>query len=630
MKSRFLLCAVCGVSLLVAETRIVPSGGEEHDVKRAVFGVNQLSYGTRSYEFTSARGDVNPEMTAILKEIGVKAMRYPGGCGGTHGFEWKVAAGLVKGRRYSLGLMAFLTCCEEIGAEPILGLSGLRGTPEEAAEFVEFLNAPDDGAHRWAAERTRLGHPAPFGVKWIEYGNETYDNGHKPADPARPMNGRVYGANYVAFRRAMKAVDPSVQLGVVTLGDSGQYWDAPIFEAAGTNVDFLVVHTYCGAPETPDADYPRLFGRQEQIRRRLASVCARCPQTDVPVLVTEFNTDIKTHRTLTAALLNAESLLCFLAEPRVANADYWQFVNEGFGMVRGKPGAYVKRPNALCYELVTRHTLDRWLPVMLEQPRPVTDVARLTDEEKAKEWIDPAPRGWHFPKDDRRFRFTRHPDGVFETEFLTDEEMNFYHASVGVGKIPFGNAYDWKIEAEVRVEGMQNTSGFGFQFGDGRGFNATHSIVSPPPTLSGDWVKLEAVYTPLKDTKSLKLQLRRLAGGGKGRAFIRNIRLHRVERGAVECPTVGAQLTRSKDGKRMAFVLVNRTTAPETVTLDLASLAKACTHVTAEALTGPSPWATNEETPDSVKVVPLTAHADGAKVALTLPPYALVGVSLDL
>jgi len=640
MKTLTLLLAASAAVSLPGATRLVPANAPAHDIRRAVFGVNQLSYGKWSYNFTSPRGTVNPEMKTILKEIGVKAMRYPGGCGGTHAYEWKVSAGLVKGRRYSLQLLEFLACCEEIGAEPILAVSGLRGTPEEAAEFVEFLNAPNDGRHPRAAERARLGHPAPYGVKWIEYGNETYDNGHKPADPKRPMNGRVYGANYVAFRRAMKAADPNVQLGAVMLGDSGDYWDNAIFKAAGEDIDFLIVHTYCGAAETPDADFPRLFGRQEQIRKRLASVCARCARKDVPVLVTEFNTDFATHKTLTAALVNAEALMAFLADPRVANADYWQFVNEGFGMVRGEPGAFVKRPNALCYEIVSRHTLDRWTPVALEQPRPAApDVKRLTEAEKAKEWFGLNPRGWYWPKKDTRFRFTLHPDGVFETEFLTDDEMNFYHASIGLGKIPPGNECDWKIEAEVRVEGMENTGGFGFQFGDGRGFNATHSIVSPPPTLSRDWTTLEAVYTPLKDTKSLKLQLRRIAGGGKGKAFIRNLRLHRVERGAVERPTVGAQLTLSKDGRRVACVLVNRTVKPEEITLDLAAFTESvflgfgglrCARVTAEALTGPSPWATNEQTPDTVRIVPLAAATDGRAVTFTLPPHALAGVTVEL
>ncbi len=620
----FALAVVSAALLAVGETQIVRSGKTSHAVNRSIFGVNQLSYGKWSYEFTAPNGKVNPEMTTILKDIGVKAMRYPGGCGGTHSYNWKVSAGLVPGKRYSLQLMEFLKCCEEIGAEPILGLSGLRGTPEEAAEFVEFLNSPNDGTHPMAAERARLGHPAPYRVRLVEYGNETYDNGHKKADSAKPMNGKVYAANYLAFRDAMKKVDPSIQLGVVTLGDAGNYWDGAIHAACGNNIDFLIIHTYAGAAPVPPKDFPRLFSRQEAITSRIAKARERFGRADLPVVITEFNTNFATHKTLAAALVNAEALMAFAADPGVLHADYWQFVNEGFGMVRGKPGTYVLRPNALAFRVFTRHTLDKLIPCTVKQNLTATDTGmKLTQEEKDREYFGLKKRRW-FTHKDSRFRFKQHPDDTMEAEFLTDEEMNFFHASVKIGEIEPGNDYDWKLEAEISVQGMQNTSGFALQFGDGRGWNATRSSVSTPTTLAADWIPVECVYTPLADTKSLSIQLRRVAGGGKGIARVRNVRIHRIERGAVERPTIGAQLTASADGKTRALVLVNRTCESEDIVFGVPDAEKCA--IEAETLTAPSPWTNNEESADAVKIVPLQFKREGKAIRLTLPPHSLAGV----
>ena len=166
--------AVAAIGMtLHADTSIRIENGTEKPVTPEVLGVNQLAYGRDSYGFLlPGKNTVQPEMTQILKEIGVRSMRYPGGCGGTHMYDWKKSAGM-KGGYQGLGLLQFLKVCEETGAEPMLGISAFRGTPEEAAEFVEFLNAPDDGKSKWAAARVKLGHPEPYNIRYIEYGNET-------------------------------------------------------------------------------------------------------------------------------------------------------------------------------------------------------------------------------------------------------------------------------------------------------------------------------------------------------------------------------------------------------------------------------------------------------------------------
>ena len=122
-------------------------------VRRELLGVNQLGYGDGYGLVVPRTHKVVPELVQLLKESGFASQRYPGGCGATHTFNWKVAAGL-EGRKPVLGLMEFLNLCEATSMMPILSISGFRGSPEEAAELVEFLNSPADDAHPWAKRRS--------------------------------------------------------------------------------------------------------------------------------------------------------------------------------------------------------------------------------------------------------------------------------------------------------------------------------------------------------------------------------------------------------------------------------------------------------------------------------------------
>ena len=64
--------------------------------------------------------------------------------------------------------------------------------------------------------RASNGHPAPYGVKYWEIGNEIYgkwEKGHCDAE--------TYAARYLEFRKAMKAVDADIQLFAVGHTDAG-------------------------------------------------------------------------------------------------------------------------------------------------------------------------------------------------------------------------------------------------------------------------------------------------------------------------------------------------------------------------------------------------------------------------
>lgn len=624
--------AVAAVGMtLHAETSIRIENGTEKPVTPEVLGVNQLAYGRDSFGFLlPGKKTVQPEMAQILKEIGVRSMRYPGGCGGTHMYDWKKSAGM-KGWYEGLGLLQFLKVCEETGAEPMLGISAFRGTPEEAAEFVEFLNAPDDGKSKWAATRAKLGHPEPYNIRYIEYGNETYHGNHyvKPQQRVLPEE---YARNYLAFRKAMKAVDPQIQLGLV-LG--GKNWNTPIFRIVGNEFDFVIHHFYHEVQPFAETEYIENFSGAERFRKEVDTIRRNIPRPDLKIAITEFNTTFSRHRSLTAALFNASLLQTYLETPGIFAAHYWQFCNEGFGMVRGrKPGEIVKRPNALMYELFSANLLDRLVPIQIEgRMTPVrTAQHKLTEAEKTVNLFQNS--NWYWSNKTENAKMQILPGNVLKVEFLNDYPMNFYHIGIS-SKAPKGDSCAYRLTAEIRTEGMETTSGAQLQFGDGRGWDRTQSVTVTTPVLSNSWTPVTAYYkNPLSDLKWLEIKVRRMTGGGKGAIYIRNLKVTQEPRATDSDKVVSGMLTASKDGKTLCLLLTNRSFSPETVTFDPATGTAfrnaAVSEVSAQALTGPDAYADNETKPDNVAIVPVKTTHSGSKIRLRLPPHSLTGVRISL
>lgn len=160
-----------------------------------------------------------------LSELGPTVLRYPGGLT-SNNFDWKQGIGPITERDpdyggenipQTFGTDEFLQYCEELGAEAILVVNvsvyGKRpGTVQGAADWVEYCNSPDDGSNpgggvNWAAERARNGHREPYGVKYWELGNEETFPGFES-----------YAERVRAYAAAMKAIDPTIQVGVISSG----------------------------------------------------------------------------------------------------------------------------------------------------------------------------------------------------------------------------------------------------------------------------------------------------------------------------------------------------------------------------------------------------------------------------
>lgn len=388
-------------------------------VNRAVLGNNMLGFPkawndpSKSFRYpghhVSGTGVWDPlsrssivEMVNFAKDIGMTFTRFPGG-NGVHWYDWKDGVGPFSSRPLfpssddpdnpnpvpiSYGLSEFLKNTRDIGATPVITVSdfsatGLTATPRDAADLVEYLNAPSgtnpNGGKAWAdirdADRRSLGLTAgPWNVIWFEYGNETYAGDGSNA--AHVMTADQYATNYLDHRAAMRAVDGRIKLGAV-LESPGNVneWSTTVMLGTGGVADFYITHNYTlwytqnnGIPDAATLFSIGLAGTDAQLRasyRQLNQLILDITGRIVPLAVTEYNggfaqkDPIPYRHSLGTALMNAEHIRQLMQAANIAFANHWHFANDYWGMIKG----YTPRPNYYPFQFYSHYFGDRLVSV---------------------------------------------------------------------------------------------------------------------------------------------------------------------------------------------------------------------------------------------------------------------------
>ena len=201
----------------------------------------------------------DPDVVRLLREARLPLLRFPGG-NFVSGYRWRDGVGPVVERPVRpnpawreaewnhVGTDEWLRLCEMVGCEALVCVNAGDGTPEEAADWVEYCNG---GAETpMGALRARHGHPEPYGVRLWEVGNELYGSWQVGATDAAG-----YAQRYGRFTRAMLGRDPGLHL--VANGDSPE-WNRAVVEANPAGVAVLSHHClYGGYPA--DADPRRVY-----------------------------------------------------------------------------------------------------------------------------------------------------------------------------------------------------------------------------------------------------------------------------------------------------------------------------------------------------------------------------------
>lgn len=179
--------------------------------------------------FKHRRNGLRADLARMIQDMKPAFVRFPGGCfveGNdlVDASRWKKTIGDVAERvgqfnlwgyytSNGLGYHEYLQFCEDIGARPLFvincGMShkeqhtkelvevpDLDEYVQDALDAIEYANGPVDS--KWGALRARAGHPAPFGLEYLEIGNENH--------------GPTYQAHYQRFYDAIKAQYPRMNL----------------------------------------------------------------------------------------------------------------------------------------------------------------------------------------------------------------------------------------------------------------------------------------------------------------------------------------------------------------------------------------------------------------------------------
>lgn len=221
------------------------------------------------------------DVLALIRELGVTALRYPGG-NFVSGYKWEDGTGPAEERPRRLdlawrstetnrfGLSEYIDFVRKVGGEPMMALNlGTRGVAE-ALELQEYANHPSGTA---LSDR-RIGHgdKDPYGIRLWCLGNEMdgpWQTGHKTAEE--------YGRLAAETARAMRQIDPDVEL--VACGSSNQAmptfaaWEATVLQHSYELVDYISLHAYY---EERDGDRDSFLASAVDMESFIENVVATC------------------------------------------------------------------------------------------------------------------------------------------------------------------------------------------------------------------------------------------------------------------------------------------------------------------------------------------------------------------
>jgi alpha-N-arabinofuranosidase len=131
--------------------------------------------------------NIRNDVVAALRDLKVPNVRWPGGCFADQ-YHWRKGIG-PRGKRpatvnsawgdvidtNAFGTDEFMDFIQQIDSTPYVSVNVGSGTPQEAAEWLEYMTAAAPTA--LAKERAENGHPEPYKIGFLGIGNESWDCG---------------------------------------------------------------------------------------------------------------------------------------------------------------------------------------------------------------------------------------------------------------------------------------------------------------------------------------------------------------------------------------------------------------------------------------------------------------------
>ena len=188
------------------------------------------------------------DVVAALKEIHVPVVRWPGGCFADE-YHWREGIGPRDKRPVKVnvswggveesnafGTNEFMNFAELIGAKTYVAGNVGTGTPQEMAEWVEYMVSPTKSTI--ANQRRANGREAPWKLDFFGVGNENWGCGGQ-------MTAAHYTDLYRNFAEFVRVPKGTKTVKVASGPNSDDYaWTETLMAGAAKNMNALSLHYY--------------------------------------------------------------------------------------------------------------------------------------------------------------------------------------------------------------------------------------------------------------------------------------------------------------------------------------------------------------------------------------------------
>lgn len=333
------------------------------------------------------------DLVKDLADLHPGIFRFPGGCivEGTDlnsRYQWKNSVGEVENRplnenrwnytfphrlypdyyqTYGLGFYEFFLLSEKIGSEPLpilsVGLScqyqndddakgvhvavaDLQPYIQDALDLIEFANGGTDT--KWGGLRAKMGHPAPFNLKYIGIGNEQW--------------GPLYPERLEPFLKAIRKAHPEIKVvGSSGPSASGDKFDYGWEQMRKLKADLVDEHYYMN-PEW----FLSSAARYDSYDRKGPKVFAgeyACHAEHQP---NSFETALCEAAFMTGLERNADVVRMATYAPLFAHVDGWQW-----------------RPDLIWFDNLQSQRTPNYYVQQIYSTKAGTNVLKLTENGKA-------------------------------------------------------------------------------------------------------------------------------------------------------------------------------------------------------------------------------------------------------
>ena len=202
---------------------------------------------------------IRNDVVAALKALKVPDVRWPGGCFADE-YHWRKGigpqrtvtlnpnwGGVIESNTF--GTHEFMDFLDQIGAEAYLSVNVGSGTPQESAEWLEYLTTAQPTT--LAKERAANGHPAPYKVAFLGIGNESWDCGGNMTPDYYLSQLKIYNRFVRNFNPAQQDKQQMLKIAVGPGGSESRWteWTDAIMKAYQSHtwswdMNGLSMHSY--------------------------------------------------------------------------------------------------------------------------------------------------------------------------------------------------------------------------------------------------------------------------------------------------------------------------------------------------------------------------------------------------